>query len=170
VSTTLLYHAFGIQGYQHVRTEHEHGRTVFVIGQRPGELRCPKCGSWQVIRRGTFLRRFRSLPIGGRLVMIELPVQRVECRACGVVQQVQVRFADARRSYTVAFERYVLDLCHWMTIQDVACHLGISWDTVKDIHKRHLWRRFRNPSLKGLTYIAIDEICVGHGPRYLRLC
>ncbi len=122
-----------------------------------------------MIRRGTFPRRFRSVPIGGVAVWIELAVQRVECRACGIVQQVPVAFADPRRSYTSAFERYVLDLCRLMTIQDVANHLGVSWDLVKDIHKRHLWHRFRNPSLRDLAYIAIDEICVGHGPRYLTI-
>lgn len=169
MSTSLLYHAFGVRGYRHVRTQFEDNRVVFAIEQEAGQLRCPRCGGWDVIRRGTFPRQFRSLPIGGRAVLIELPVQRVECRICGVVQQARVAFADPRRSYTLAFERYVLDLCRVMTIQDVAHHLGVGWDLVKDIHKRHLWHRFRNPSLTGLTNIAIDEICVGHGPRYLTI-
>ncbi|MDI9569374.1 MAG: transposase family protein [Pseudomonadota bacterium] len=30
-----------------------------------------------------------------------------------------------------------------MTIQDVARHLNISWDTIKDIQKRDLTKRFR---------------------------
>jgi transposase len=60
-------------------------------------------------------------------------------------------------------------LCRAMTIQDVADHLGVSWDMIKDMHKRHLWRRYRKPRLTGLTHIAIDEICVGHGQRYLTL-
>jgi transposase len=84
-------------------------------------------------------RRFRALPIGSKGVWIDLPVQRVECRSCGVVQQVQVQFADQRRSYTSSFERYAVDLCRWMTIQDVANHLGVSWDMVKDMHKRYPW-------------------------------
>jgi transposase len=56
-----------------------------------------------------------------------------------------------------------------MTIADVAAHLGVSWGMIKEIHKGHLWRRYRRPSLKGLTYIAIDEICVGHGRRFLTI-
>jgi transposase len=169
VSTALLYHGFGIRGYRYVRTQYEEGQVVFAIQQEPGELRCPGCFGRELIRRGTFPRRFRSLPIGGRAVWVDLPVPRVQCRTCGIVQQVPVSFADPRRSYTSAFERYALDLCRLMTIQDVAHHLGVSWDLVKDIHKRHLWHRYRNPPLTGLTYIAIDEICVGHGPRYLTI-
>jgi len=54
-----------------------------------------------------------------------------------------------------------------MTMQDVAHHLGISWHTVKEIQKRYLQRRFSCPSLKDLKRIAIDEISIGHGHRYL---
>jgi transposase len=48
-----------------------------------------------------------------------------------------------------------------MTIKAVAQHLQISWDTVKEIQKRHLERHYANPQLKHLKEIAIDEICVG---------
>jgi transposase len=54
-----------------------------------------------------------------------------------------------------------------MTIQDVAEHLGVSWDVVKDIQKRYLTRRFSKPKLGNLKRIAIDEISVGKGHRYL---
>ena len=169
MSTSLLYHGFGIRGYRQVREEFKEGQIVIAIEQDCGDLRCPSCGSGDVIRRGTITRRFRTLPIGRRKVMVELPVQRVGCRSCGVVQQVKLGFASRRVSYTNSFERYVLDLCQHMTILDVALHLGVSWGTVKDIHKQHLRHRYRRPSLTGLTYIAIDEICVGHGRRFLTI-
>jgi len=35
-----------------------------------------------------------------------------------------------------------------MTIQDVARHLGVSWDVIKEIQKRSLKRRFSRPKLK----------------------
>jgi transposase len=54
-----------------------------------------------------------------------------------------------------------------MTIQDVAQHLGVSWDVVKDIQKRYLKRHFERPRLRGLRWIAIDEIAIGKGQRYL---
>jgi transposase len=56
-----------------------------------------------------------------------------------------------------------------MTIQAVANHVGVSWDVVKDIQKQRLWRLYRKPRLKGLKEIAIDEICIGKGHKYLTL-
>jgi transposase len=54
-----------------------------------------------------------------------------------------------------------------MTIKDVAEHLAVSWDIIKDIQKRYLTRRFSRPKLKRLKQIAIDEISIGKGHRYL---
>src|SRR6202035_1364555 len=112
-------------------------------------------------------RPSKTVPIGGKPVAVVLAIPRVECPACDLIRQVPIAFADPRRSYTHAFERYALDLSRHMTIQDVAKHLGVSWDTIKDIQKRDLHRRFQKPRLRQLKQIAIDEICVGAGHRYL---
>jgi transposase len=167
MSTSLLYHAFGIRGYDYVRTEYQDGQVIFTITQDPDDCRCSACGSREVISRGHAERRFRSLPIGSRTTTVVLPIPRVECSACGRVRQVKVPFADPRRSYTRSFERYVLELSRSMTIRDVAHHLDLGWDTVKDIQKRDLSRRYAKPKLKHLRVIAIDEIAVAKGHRYL---
>ena len=60
------------------------------------------------------------MPIGGKPVTVVLPIPRVACAACQVIRQVPLTFADPRRSYTRAFERYALELSRLMTIQDVA--------------------------------------------------
>ncbi len=167
MSTSLLYHGFGIRGYRYVKTKYEAGKVVFTIRQERDGLRCAACGSRRVIRRGGQSRCFRSLPIGRRAVQIALDVPRVSCTDCGELRQVRVDFADPRRSYTKAFERYVLDLSGQMTIRDVAKHLHVGWDLVKDIQQRHLGRKFRRVKLKHLRQIAIDEIAIGRGHRYL---
>jgi transposase len=167
MSTSLLYHAFGIRGYEYTRTDYQDGHTIFTIHQNPKTCRCSACGSPQVESRGQVQRRFRTVPIGSRTTFVVLPIPRVECKACGVVRQVTVPFAEARRSYTKAFERYVLELSRRMTIRDVARHLDVGWDMIKEIQKRYLARRFAKPKLKHLRQIAIDEISVAKGHRYL---
>ena len=167
MSTSLLYHAFGVRDYPYVRTTFHRGRVEFTVRQPPDTLRCSGCGSGRLIRRGQVIRRFKALPIGGRPTVIVLPIQRVGCFCCGVVRQVRVAFADVGRSYTKSFERYAAALCRVMTIEDVANHLQVGWDMVKDIHKRDLKRRFRHPKLHKLKRIAIDEISIGKGQRYL---
>jgi len=167
VSTSLLYHAFGIQGYAYLRTEYVGGEVHFTIHQPESTLRCAACGSRKVIRKGGHRRRFRGLPIGSRPVWIELVVPRVGCKACGAVRQAEVGFAPGRHRYTKRFARYVLELARCMSMWDVARHLGVSWNLVKTILKVELQRRFRRPRLGNLRRIAIDEISIGRGHRYL---
>jgi transposase len=83
-----------------------------------------------------------------------------------VVRQVKLAFAAERVSYTKSFERYVLELSAYMTIQDLARHLGVSWDLVKGIQKRHLRKKFARPKLRNVRQIAIDEIHIGRKGRY----
>jgi transposase len=167
MSTGLLYHGFGIRGYRYEKTAYVDGGVVFHVTQPKENCLCSACGSPDVVLRGQAERRFRCLPIGRKEVTLVLPIPRVECQSCAMVRQVSVSFAEPRRSYTRSFARYALELSRWMTIQDVACHLGISWDVIKDIQKQDLQRRFGKPKLKHLRRIAIDEISVGKGHRYL---
>lgn len=167
MSGSLLYHAFGVRGYVYESTHYVEGKIVFWLAQQSGSRCCSACGSGDVLGRGQEVRRFRSLPIGRRPVSIMLPVPRVECRRCGVVRQVVVPFARPRCTYTKAFETYALELCRLMTIRDVARHLGVGWDLIKEIQARDLKRRFGRPKLKQLKQIAIDEISIGKGHRYL---
>ena len=167
MSTSLLYHGFGIRGYDYVNSKYAGGAVMFTLRPKAFELQCSACESNKVIRRGTVERKFRSLPIGRKPVWLRLAVQRVECMACGLVRQMKIGFADPRRSYTKAFERYALELSRHMTIQDTAHHFGVSWDVIKDIQKRYLQKRFSRPKLKNLKEIAIDEISIGKRHRYL---
>jgi len=107
--------------------------------------------------------------IGGKPVYLALSIPRVECRCCGAIRQVKLGFADPRVSYSKAFQRYALELSQYMTIKDVAKHLGISWDVIKEIQKTDLRRRFDKPKLKHLRQIAIDEISTAKGHRYLTI-
>jgi transposase len=169
MSTSLLYHRFGIvgRGYYYERTRYEKGRTIFRIRQDPTTLECPRCGSRKVKKKGTVFRSFRGVPIGCKPTIIELFVQRVHCLACRVIRQVKVQFAEKNKGYTKQFERYVLDLSRHMTIKDTAGHLSLHWSVVKDIQKRYLTRKFSCPRLKDLRRISVDEISIGHGHKYL---
>ena len=169
MSTSLLYHAFGIRGYRYRRTDYESGCVIVTIEQPRKSLRCPCCRADDVQRRGHKRREWRTLSIGGKPVFVRMDVPRVHCWACGITRQVTVPFAEPQRSYTRAFERYVLQLRQSMTIWDVAQHLSVSWWLVKDIEKRYLGRVFSKPKLRRLKRIAIDEISIGKGHRYLTI-
>jgi transposase len=167
MSTSLLYHGFGVRGYRYVRTDYVEGEVWLSMEQPREALCCPICDSAEVTRRGEEWRTFRTLPLGSKRVTLTLPVARVECAACGVVRQVSIAFADPRRTYTKSFARYALELSRHMTIRDVADHLGVGWDLIKEIQKADLQRRFKKVPLKKLRQLAIDEISIGKHQRYL---
>jgi transposase len=167
MSTSLLYHAFSIVGYQHVSETFQGGQVTFRVEQRRDRLRCPQCGSDDVWVRGHQERTFRTVPIGAKPTQVTLDVARVWCPDCDIVRQVKIGFADPKKRYTRSFARYALELSRHMTIRDVARHLQVSWDTVKEIQADSLQRRFGKPKLRNLKQIAIDEIAIGKGHHYL---
>jgi transposase len=131
MSQQALYQILVLSGYQVANVERDEKQLFVHARPQPHRVCCPACGSREVIRRGESRRTIRNLPIGADCIWVVVTFLRVECRACQVVRQVKLGFADERRSYTRAFERYVQELCGYMTMQDVARHLGVSWDIVK---------------------------------------
>jgi len=169
MSTSLLYHAFGVRGYEYRSTAYANGGVTMTIEQPRQALCCSKCGGRRVHAKGGVTRAFRSLPIGGKPVWLRMTVPRVLCRTCFVDRQVKVGFADPKKSYTRSFARYVIELAAMMTLADVARHLQISWDVAKGIVGDDLQRRFAKPKLRSLKRIAIDEIYLGKRHKYVTL-
>ena len=167
MSRSLLYRAFGIRDYLYEATSFEEGQVIFTVVPREQPDCCPECGSRDIQLRGGKEREWQTVPIGRKSVFVRLRIPRISCGSCGRAPQLPVSFAVPLHSYTRAFERYVLELRQCMTIQDVAYHLGITWWKVKDIESRYLTRHFSKPKLKKLRYLAIDEISIGKGHRYV---
>jgi len=169
MSTSLIYHAFGLQGYEYVHQQFVGGRILFRVRPKAKLLCCFRCKSYRVIRRGMRERMLRTLPIGFKPVWLLVEVPRLKCLVCGCLRSIRLGIAAPRRWYTRSFERFVLALTKVMTLKDISRLIGIGWDCVKDILKRHLAGRFARPPLGKLRYIAIDEISVKKGHKYLTL-
>ena len=169
MSTSFIYHAFHLIGYQYLSTKYCQGKVIISIQKNPSKQCCPDCKSSEFICRGKIHRLIKTLPIGKKTVFLDVTIQRIQCMICNCVKQEKLEFADPKKTYTRSFERYVLELSKLMTIQDVAQHLGMSWETVKDIQKRYLNKHFRKPKLKHLKQLAIDEISVGKRHKYLTI-
>lgn len=169
MSTSVFYRALGIRGYKHQSIQERDGGLVMWVRHDGSDLRCPHCGGANIIRRGTVPKRWSTVPIGHRPVIVFAEVPRIECRDCQTQPVVPVPFAEARRSYTRSFERLVLELRESMTLKDVARYLCVSDWLVKDIEKRWLGTHFAKPRLKDLKHIAIDEIATKKGHKYLTI-
>ena len=154
--------------YTHECTCEEYkGNRIILHVQVKERIRCcPCCGARSVVKNGYRLRDFIGLPIGGKRVTIRMKVQRYKCKECYFDQQENIPFATSSRSYTHRFAKYVVDLLRGMTLQDVSNHLGVSWDTIKEIHSSYLERHYSPPSLDGVENIGIDEFAVKKGHVY----
>jgi transposase len=169
MSTSDLTHLFGMVKQQYLKTEYK-GKEVIIYSQtKPEEYRCAKCNSYHVRKRGTLTRDFKTLPIGKKRVINRVKLQRLECMDCGAIIQEKIKFADPMRTFTNTLKRYVIDLSTMMTIQDVAKTAGLSWDIVKSIQKQDLEKKYGKPNLKDLKMIAIDEIAIQKGHKYMTI-
>ena len=128
---------------------------------------CPNCLSYKVKRQGSYNRKLRLPPAGGKSIHILIKVPRAECLMCGMVRLIKLGIADSRRSYTKTFERLVLELSKCMTLLDVTRYFKVGLDTAKDIIKSNLQKLFSRPKLNYLKLLAIDEISVSKGHKYL---
>jgi transposase len=169
MSTSILYHAFGVRGVKYRRTRYEKGAVHFEAEMTDKLAICPVCRSPDVVYKGSKVRSLRMLPIGRKKVWLHLRVHRLSCRECGAIRWPNLPFAEPRRSYTRAFARYVMDLLRQMTIAGCAETLGTGWDLIKNIHKRALGRKYRQIRLKDVQAIAIDEFAVRKGHDYMTI-
>ena len=169
MSQQTVYAALGVRGYEHRSIRLGEGSVVVRLRVKDENVCCPGCGSREVARRGCEVREFQAPPIGNRAVSLLIDVPRVQCHACGTVRQVQLAGMAERHRCTRSFVRYVLELRQRMTIRDLAIQLGVSEWLVRTIEKEYLLKHFAKPRLKETTQIAIDELSIGGGHRYLTI-
>ena len=167
MSTSLMYHAFGAKTYDYVKTEYRDGAIHFHVEKKPHHRRCVVCRSRDVTLGGVESYSLRTLPIGGRAVFLVLELHILSCMSCGALRQESRDVAEARKSYTRAFARYVIELSRQMTMVAIARHLGVGWDLVKEIIKHRLSKRAKRRSWRKVRRIAIDEIAVRKGSKYM---
>ena len=166
MNSSFLYHAWGLYTHECTREEYKGNTIILHIQAKEREKVCPRCGKRHLVKNGYRFRDFMGLPIGGKKLLIRMKVQRYKCRDCDYDQQERIPFATGSRSYTHRFAKYAVDLLRGMTLQDVSNHLGVSWDTVKEIHSTCLERHYSPPSLEGVENIGIDEFAVRKGHVY----
>lgn len=112
-------------------------------------------------------RRVRDLNLAATPVWINCRYRKVFCAHCHRVSVENLELFHAHLRVTSRLALYIYQLCRLMTVTDVARHLGLDWKTVKEIDKYYLEREYGQPDLNGLRILAVDEISVRKGHRYL---
>ena len=153
MSTSILYNGFGIVGHRFLKSEFSEGKVLFHIATREDTRQCASCGSRKVIKQGKVDRIIQTVPIGKKEVWLHLHLHRLKCKECNSVRQEPLRISFPKKRWTKHLRRYVLELLKHMTVKDVASHLGMSWNTVKDC--AHPWGiKRKSPFLLSLLSVS----------------
>ncbi len=89
-------------------------------------------------------------------------IRRILCRQCGASTQEPITFcAGPYLGYTKWLAYYVLALRKEMSITAVADLTGLHWDSVKNIEKTYLSKKYQKVSLGEVQYMGIDEVYLG---------
>jgi transposase len=109
----------------------------------------------------------RDLNLAATPVWINCQYRKLFCDHCHRVNVEDLELFHPYLRVTRRLARYIYHLCRVMTVIDVARHLNLGWKTVKDIDKYYLEREYGQPDLNGLRILAVDEISIRKGHRYL---
>ena len=101
------------------------------------------------------------MPIGLKEVVLVTEVPRCQCQECGKSFDVSPLLPRPTRTTVSPSQRFVCQLSHWMTLSEVAAVSHLGWDTVKEIVKSDLGRRYRRIPLRHVRSLAVEEFHVG---------
>lgn len=165
---TLLFHCQNIRGIKYLYTIIKGGELIVKIESVVNPV-CPKCGSHNVrVVQTSQERDIKSVPMGRLRLTLRIPVRRVGCNDCGACCRETLPFLPRKHvGYTRSLANFVLSLRSQMSIKAVADWVGLHWETVKQIEKDYLEKKYKRISLKDVEYIGIDEVYLGKTIGYL---
>jgi len=114
-------------------------------------------------------RQVRDVPLFGYPCVIEVELAQVFISK-NARRLEHCEFVDKGWRFTRRFCRMISGLCRHMSIQAVSRHLGLRWETVKNIDKAYLEETLPalDPTqLTGLKYLGVDEVARAKGHDYM---
>ena len=164
----IIHSTQGICNYELDKQVKKRGKISYFC-HFAGKLKCPCCGSVHVLQREIIHRSFLGVPFGATTVILEMDIPKIYCKECQTARLIGTPFAKKYKRYTKKFQEYVISLIGFVTCSDLVKMLNVSWDTIRDIEKEYLQKNFSKPDLSGVKRIAIDEISVKKGHKYLTI-
>lgn len=168
-ASTLLYHTNQVEDVQVLNEEYHSDRIIFKVIFVPKQPCCPCCDCKNIVSKGLKERKLRMAPLGNKMSFLFVKLHRLKCTNCEHVWWPSMPFVRGKKRVTLSFEKYVIELMRFATIEHTAKFLGVSWNLVKNIHKDHLKRIYERPNLKTLRYVGIDEFSIRKGHDYMTI-
>ena len=121
------------------------------------------CNSIHSYRR----RAVRDLDMAETRVFLHCLTRKLRCSNCGCIAVEDCDFLTPSSRVTRRLARYIHELCRILPVAEVARHVGLDWKTVKNIDKEFLEKDYGETNYEGLSILAVDEIAVKKGHRYM---
>ena len=86
---------------------------------------------------------------------------------CQGIRVEDLEFFHPYQRVTKRLAQYIHDLCKILTVAEVADHFDLDWKTVKNIDKAFLEKEFGTTDYDNLQILAVDEIAIQKGHRYM---
>ena len=98
MNTSIMQNALGVSQRECRNLRYEGNNLVLEIQTPKEKLCCPVCGSHNINRNGSYIRRFVSVPIDLSKTYIDMRVHRVQCQDCGCIKQEKHRLCERETS------------------------------------------------------------------------
>ncbi len=133
---------------------------------RPGRSkRCSSCREKVDQIHDVTKRRIRELSLLDVKTVLIATRCRLSCPRCGLKLE-HIEWLAPYSRVTRRLAEDVARLCAVLPIRHVADYLGLGWDAVKEIDRRHLEETLGPVDLTGVEAIVMDEFAIQKGQRY----
>jgi len=152
------------------QTVHGDARSAVICLQPDRRYRplCHACGTVAATVHSKGHRRMiRDLNLASAETWLDLEYRKVWCESCGRARVEKQSFCAAGVRITHRLARYIYDLCKTMSLAEVARHLDLDPKTIAAVDHAMLKQEFGQTDCTDLRLLAIDEISVRKGQRYL---
>jgi len=130
---------------------------------------CHNCGQKMPAVHSRAQRRIRDLNFASTQVWLKCTYRKLFCSHCERISVEELELFHPYLRVTRRLAAYIHQLCAIMTVTEVAQHLQLDWKTVKEIDKHYLETKYGQINYDGLHILAVDEIAIKKGHRYLTI-
>lgn len=130
---------------------------------------CHLCGQKVASVHSWTQRSIRDLNLASAQVWIRCEYRKLLCANCQRISIEELELFHPYLRVTRRLATYIHHLCKVMTVTEVAQHFQLDWKTVKEIDKQYCEAHYGQPNYDGLRILAVDEISLRKGHKYLTI-
>lgn len=163
----FLKNLFPFKGYKFCVLECENHVVLELKSRRKCGI-CPSCDKRTSNVEAEYERRVRDLDLAELKCYLKFTQKKIRCK-CGYRGLEKLDFVAKSRRVTKRMEAYIVSLCEKTSLKEAAEIVDLDWKTVKSIDYNYIKSLIPKISEMKIKRIAIDEIAIMKGHKYLTI-